>query len=312
MGVRAPTRVVRDWFCDSRQWEQYHPRADDIVVATAARVGTTWTQQIVSLLVFQSPEPRDIMMVSPWIDCRFLMPIEVMAPMVAAQTHRCILKSHLPADALPIHDQLRYIHVARDGLDACMSQFNFMNGFSPDQVAAFDEVGLGDETVAKPLPRAPSTVREFFQWWSDPAGDAFCLSANGLFDIERTFWAERARPNVLLVHYNDLKADLSGEMRRIAAFLDIETPEALWPELVEAATFAAMRKNGATLLSVVEQRFKDGHRTFLHQGTNERWRGVLDDEDVAFYRRRAADALPADLADWLEHGRRGATVPATA
>ena len=303
MLVRAPTREVRDWFCDSRQWDRYRPRADDIVIATAARVGTTWTQQIVSLLVFQSPEPRDIMAVSPWIDCRFMMPIEAMAPMVAAQPHRSILKSHLPADALPLYDELRYIHVARGGLDACMSQFNFLNGFSPEQLAAFDAHGLADDVIGRPFPRTPATAREFFRWWVDEAGEDFCMSANGIFSLERSFWAERARPNVLLVHYNDLKADLSGEMRRIAAFLGIETPAALWPKLVEAATFETMRLNGAALLAQVEARFKDGHKTFLHQGTNNRWQGVLTDEDVALYRKRVANELPADLGEWLEHGR---------
>ena len=305
MLVRAPTREVRDWFCDSRQWSLYRPRQDDIVIATAARVGTTWTQQIVSLLVFQSAEPRDIMAVSPWIDCRFMMPIEAMAPMVAAQPHRSILKSHLPADALPIYDEMRYIHVARGGLDACMSQFNFMNGFSRDQLAAFDALGLADDVIGRSFPRTPTAVREFFRWWVDEAGEDFCMSANGIFSLERSFWAERERANVLLVHYNDLKADLSGEMGRIADFLGIETPAALWPKLVEAATFETMKKNGAALLAQVEGRFKDGHKTFLHQGTNNRWQGVLTDEDVALYRQRVASELPTGLGEWLEHGRLG-------
>lgn len=34
--------------------------------------------------------------------------------MIEAQTHRRFLKSHLPMDALPIYDEVRYIHVARD------------------------------------------------------------------------------------------------------------------------------------------------------------------------------------------------------
>jgi len=118
MLVRPPTRVVRDWYCDSRHWDGYRPRAGDIVVCTAARVGTTWTQQIVGSLVLQTAEPQDLFALSPWIDCRFQMPPEVALPMAAAQPHRSFLKSHIPADALPIWDEVRYIHVARGGLDA--------------------------------------------------------------------------------------------------------------------------------------------------------------------------------------------------
>ena len=80
-------------------------------------------QQIVSLLVFQSPEPRDIQNESPWIDMR-VRPIEEVTERIEAQTHRRFLKTHLEFDALPIYDSVRYIHVARDGRDAFISWYN--------------------------------------------------------------------------------------------------------------------------------------------------------------------------------------------
>jgi aryl sulfotransferase len=76
-------------------------------------VGTTWMQQIVNLLIFQSPEPRPLGELSPWLDNRIHLPIEVVLPKIEAQTHRRFLKSHLPLDALPIYDEVKYIHVAR-------------------------------------------------------------------------------------------------------------------------------------------------------------------------------------------------------
>ena len=71
----------------------------------------------------------------------------------------------------------------------------------------------------------------------------------GFFSLERSFWTERRRSNLLMIHYNDLKADLSGEMKRIADFLGIATPDALWPQLVEAASFEAMKRDGGMLLA---------------------------------------------------------------
>ncbi len=118
---RAPTRVVRDWSCDSRRWSGYKPRKGDVIIATAPKVGTTWMQQIVNLLILQSPQPRPLMELSPWLERRGQIPIEVVLQSIEAQTHRRYLKSHLPFDALPIHDEVRYIHVGRDGRDACMS-----------------------------------------------------------------------------------------------------------------------------------------------------------------------------------------------
>src|SRR5574340_877055 len=114
---RQATRVVRDWTCDSTRWSDYKPRAGDVIIATAPKVDTTWMQQIVNLLIFQSAQPRTLGQLSPWIDFRFRLPINEQLSLIEAQTHRRFLKSHLPLDALPIYDEVRYIHVARDARD---------------------------------------------------------------------------------------------------------------------------------------------------------------------------------------------------
>src|SRR5580698_243699 len=103
MLVSRPTKEVRSWTTDSRRWATFKPREGDIVIATAPKCGTTWTQQIASLLVFQSPEPREIQSTSPWIDFR-IPPVDAIMAHIEAQTHRRFLKSHLPFDAMPIYD----------------------------------------------------------------------------------------------------------------------------------------------------------------------------------------------------------------
>ena len=57
-----------------------------------------------------------------------------------------------------------------------------------------------------------------------------------------SFWPYRDLPNVLMVHYADLLADLEAQMRRVAAFTQIEVAEDAWPELVAAARFDAMKQ----------------------------------------------------------------------
>ncbi len=141
---RAPSRIVRDWARDSRQWSGYKPRTGDVVIATAPKVGTTWMQQIVNLLIFQSLQPRPLGECSPWLDSRIHLPIEAVLPMIEAQTHRRFLKSHLQLDALPVYDEVKYIHVARDGRDACMSALNHYNGFLPAAWENFDAIGMAD------------------------------------------------------------------------------------------------------------------------------------------------------------------------
>ncbi len=53
----------------------------------------------------------------------------------------------------------------------------------------------------------------------------------------RSWWEVRRLPNVLMVHYADLKADLPSQMRRIAEFLEISVDEAQWDTIVEHCTF---------------------------------------------------------------------------
>jgi aryl sulfotransferase len=309
--VKAAAKERRSWTTDSRRWAHYKPWPDDIVIGTSAKCGTTWMQQIVSLLVFQSPEPRDIQTESPWIDMR-VRPIEEVTERIETQTHRRFLKTHLEFDALPIYDGVRYIHVARDGRDAFVSWYNHSRHYTPMAAEVQSAAGLADETIGKPMPLPGESIREFFQVWMTDGPDARLANdfpAQRYFEIEKSYWAERRRPSLLLVHYNDLLANLNGEMRRTAGFLGIDVSESKWPGLVEAAGFKFMRAHGATLMPRAIQGWDKGAERFLNEGTNGRWRTVLAPEDVALYEARVRRELSPNLARWLEHGSRTAGDP---
>jgi aryl sulfotransferase len=306
MPVQPARRDYRTWIIDSRRWEHYRPRFDDIVIATYPKCGTTWMQRIVGLLVFQTPEPRPVMEISPWIDRRLPEPIEAVVAYIEAQDHRRFLKTHLPADGLPIYDEIKYVHVARDGRDACISLHNHSTGFGAEMLQALDRTGLTDETIGRPYPRTPADPAAYFHRWLTEG--AVPRHEDGLttvpfFHCEQTWWELRHRPNVLLVHFNDLKADLSGEMRRVTDFLDINVEQDLLPVLVEAAKFEAMRRDGATLMGSRAGQFRDGVDRFFHKGTNERWRGVFHNEDLSLYEAKAAAILSPACAQWLSAGR---------
>ena len=219
-------RSYRAFMQDSPRWDHFAPRQGDIAICTQAKCGTTWMQRIVSLLVFQSPEPCPIMEISPWIDSAFSMPLDVMLAIVGAQTHRRFVKSHLPFDGLPSYDEVRYIHVGRDPRDACMSLFNHWSAMAP---FAFDQLDAATPGELGPVPRTPDDLRSFwrrwFSQWVVAGRHAGWLIRTVLpsVGVENavTGAARLARRIVLLVHYDDLKADRDGEMRRIAAFLGI-------------------------------------------------------------------------------------------
>ena len=304
MPVRAATRVYRTWSLDSRRWESFVPRSDDVVIATYPKCGTTWMQRIVSLLIFQDTAPLPLMDVSAWIDRRFGASLEETLAKIEAQAHRRFLKSHLPADGLPLHDDVRYIHVARDGREACLSFCNHIANYTPWTLERLDAAGVGDETIARRYPRLPTEPAEFFHRWLTDGGlpgVSDGLVGTSFFDFERSWWDERSRDNLLVVHYANLKTDLASEMRRVARFLGIAIPPSLWPQLVQAASFEAMRRSGDTLLGGAARIFHGGGLTFFHHGETGRWRGIFRDDDLALYETKSA-RLPAACARWLESG----------
>lgn len=310
---RPPLAPVKGYYCDSARWNAYAPREGDIVIATAPKVGTTWMQQIVSLLVFQSTEPKPLQFISPWLDCCLRDNLDQTLALLETQTHRRYIKSHLPLSALPVHDEVKYIHVARDGRDACLSYMNHNNAYTAAAWSRLDAAAEADPALPSPAPRPPRDPRGFFRHWITPGGTASAEQmGDGFFELERSFWAERSLPNLLLVHYADLKTDLDGEMRRIAAFLDIPVDETLWPTLVAAAGFEAMKRAGADLMPGAELSFEGGHHTFLNKGTNGRWQTELTDEDLALYQRRVEAELSPGLAHWLADGRHVAGDPRAA
>ena len=309
MLIKPIQRVYRSWVIDSRSWAHYAPRTDDIVIATYPKCGTTWMQRIVSLLIFQTPDPRPVMEISPWIDRRSREPNEAIVARINAQDHRRFLKAHLPADGLPIFDEVKYLHVARDGRDACLSFHNHGAGLTPEVIERLDRNGLEDETIGRPYPRIPADPAEYFHRWLvddvDP-GYGHNSPATSFCHFERTWWNERHRPNVLLVHYNDLSVDLAGEMRRLADFLEIRVAPQAWDGLVEAAGFEAMRQNGDLLMGSVAANFQGGGSRFFHRGASGRWRDAFRDDDLAQYEAKLRAELPPACARWVTNGRSGA------
>ena len=67
-----------------------------------------------SMLVFRSAAPRPILEDSPWLDLR-TRDLTASVENIEAQTHRRYLKTHLPFDALPVYEGVKYIHIGRDG-----------------------------------------------------------------------------------------------------------------------------------------------------------------------------------------------------
>jgi aryl sulfotransferase len=293
------------WLIDSDRWRAFRPRPDDIIVATYPKSGTTWIQRILSMLIFRSEEPVALDRIFPWWEVN-RRPIEAVVDDLEAQRHRRSVKTHVPFDGVPRFDAVKYIHVARDGRDVCMSYHNHCTGFLSEALERMDAVGLAEPTLRRPYPRVDLDPAIHFHHWLTAGaipGENDGTPYLSYFAYEKTFWDVRIENNLLFVHYDDLQTDMIGEMRRIADFLKIEIPDADLSRMADSASFESMRKDAAVLIPEMAKNFEGGALRLVNKGQSGRWRGVYDEADVELFENKLRSAVPDSYADWLLAGR---------
>lgn len=187
---RPALRPSRTPVVDSARWNSFEPRANDIIIATYPKCGTTWTQRIVDMLVFQSAEPRNVDGASPWLDSRLFDPLETQLAVLERQKHRRFIKSHLPLYSLPVYEGVKYIHVARDGRDACMSFHNHIMAVTPAAMQRlFANAAADGMTGPPPAPPAQDLREYYLQWIAEAEGEVGGMNGDSFFDFENSYWA---------------------------------------------------------------------------------------------------------------------------
>lgn len=288
------TRELHNHHFDSTIWNGFQFRDDDIIIATYAKSGTTWMQQIIAQLLFNGDPDLAVAEISPWLDLR-VPPKEVKLPYVEAQTHRRFLKTHLPVDALVFSPQARYLYIGRDGRDVVWSLYN--HHANANQLW-YDALNETPGRVGPPIERPPEDIREYWRDWLTRDGYPFW----SFWDNVRTWWQIRDLPNVRLVHFSELKQDLPGTIRAIAEFLQIPINESRWSAILEHCSFEWMKKNATKSVPLGGLFWDAGAGVFINKGVNGRWADVLTAEESAQYEKIAVSQLGPDCAQWLATG----------
>ena len=291
---------------DSARWEGFEFRPGDIVISTRSKSGTTWMQMICALLIFQRPDlPAPLGRLSPWLDW-LITPREQVLARLGAQQHRRFIKTHTPLDGLPSDPRATYIIVGRHPLDMAVSLYHQSQNINRDRVRELTG-RCGPDDARKPRP----ALHDWLVSWIDSRErpEEQLDSLPGVMWHLSDAWAKRtspavlpepgaAGPAVLLVHYDDLSADLDGEMRRLAALLGITVPEQRWPDLVRAATFEHMRARAAAQAPDPAGILKDP-AAFFRRGYGGAGHEELEQAELARYYARAAMLAAPDLLSWL-------------
>lgn len=212
-------------------------RDDDILIAVPPKSGTTWTMNIVyQLLSGGDGDFEDIYAEVPWIELvtRPGMPRQEMLDRVAAmprsrprafKTHGAPpLLPYLPAGGSP---RVRYVVVMRNPEEALVSMKPFLEQHSDALFEAWQ------------IPRA-AIIHPDFEAYFKAVGANLNRS---LFAFLAAWWPLRREKNVLFLHYNDMKRDHEGSVRRIADFLGIRHDAAAWARILDYTSFAWMKQH---------------------------------------------------------------------
>lgn len=300
-----PTRRYVSYISDSDRWQALDRRDDDIIISTPSKCGTTWTQQIVAMLVFGTADlPAPLSELSPWLDMQIRTTDEVVAAL-DAQQHRRFIKTHTPLDGLPDDPRVTYLTVFRHPLDVALSDLDHARN-TDGEIFRLRQDAVGDKDLDQieerpPRPDDPAEhLRRFIDSDVSPNGSG-PHSLRDFCEQLAVAWDRRHRPNVHLFHYDDLWADLDGQMRRMAAALGVEPDEGTWPDLVAAATLDAMRGQADRVAPDAGRGIWQSNAGFFRQGGRRNWAELLTPAELAHFDARLDHLAGPAAADWIRH-----------
>ncbi|KAK8765841.1 hypothetical protein V5799_007374 [Amblyomma americanum] len=173
---------------------RYKPSPTDTFLVTFPKSGTIWLQQI-GYLIYHDGVPAtnglEFYRSSPFIEMFGAEDVEKMV-------RPGLIKSHLNYGLIPKSPRAKYVWVCRNPKDICVSFFY--------HTKALTGYNFND-----------GKFEDYFEIFLQGANDY-----GDYFDYILFWYAHRNDPNVLLMHYEDVKADTKSQVLKLAAFLGEE------------------------------------------------------------------------------------------
>ncbi|HMO77878.1 MAG TPA: sulfotransferase domain-containing protein [Candidatus Paceibacterota bacterium] len=276
---------------DSRIWNDFVFRSNDIIIASYAKSGTTWLQQIVGQLLFKGRPDVPIQNVCPWLEYRDV-PADVKIHNLEKQQHRRFIKTHLPVHSMPLSKQAKYLYIARDGRDVLFSLYNHHKNANQDW---YDFLNSQPNNLGPKFTKPSEQVSDYYRHWLENDGQPFWP----YWENVRSWWNVRDLPNVKLVHFADLKEDLEQEIKNIADFLQITIDKNLMRNVLKHSSFEYMKKHAERVAPLGGRYWVGGAKTFINKGVNGSWKKVLTAEESRKYVDAVKNQLGSQCAKWL-------------
>lgn len=286
-----PKRTVtyRGPITDSTRWDGFEVRADDVIISTPPKCGTTWSQSITCMMIQGKVDfEGSLAKISPWLESS-THPIEVVTEKLDTQTHRRCIKSHTPMDGITYDPRVTYIAVYRHPMDVHFSMRRHAENMMEGKL---DHL----------FPSDPRSDALMFINDTPPVGDCDHLTLVTFTDHYKSFKKWEHLPNVHLFHYADMRADLPRAMARFADVLGYRFDDATMAALIKGTSFDEMRKLSERYTPSAGMGIFKNDAAFFNSASSNKWAKHLAEADMAVYGTRMDALLPPDDRRWLEHG----------
>ncbi|XP_064375904.1 sulfotransferase 2B1 [Dromaius novaehollandiae] len=224
-------------------------RDTDVVIVTYPKSGTTWMQEILTLL-YSNGDVLPAKTIPNWVRAPWLEQTYFRDTLQDTADHR-LITTHLPARVLAPalqRTKAKVIYVARNPKDVAVSFYHFhrLAKFLPDP-------GSFDAFLAQFL---EGTV-QYGSW----------------FEHVKGWLGQRQALDILYVTYEELHQDLRGTAERLGAFLGRPPGPETLGSLERHCSFAAMRDNAMANYSLIPCEIMDHSQgRFMRKGVVGDWR----------------------------------------
>ncbi|KAB8264719.1 P-loop containing nucleoside triphosphate hydrolase protein [Aspergillus pseudonomiae] len=219
----------------------------DICFVSWPRSGSTWLSYILVLLTGSDSDKDKLRDSFHWLESGWLY--QRTEEEVQNAPRPRIFASHMPYDmalgGVPEQNPCKYIYIARNPKDTCVSCFHF------DRQKSWSGYYSGE-----------------WDHWLEMFMNGQCHRGDW-FDHVLSWWEHRHADNILFLTYEDLKRDPEAEVCKIAAFLGVEmTPERL-DSIKGKISFSAMKASGFTDLGEIKEL---SHGEHFRRGKSGSWK----------------------------------------
>eukprot|EP01083_Nonionella_stella_P001364 3927_1 len=321
-----PSLVLQNHHLDTSIWSQIKIVDTDVFLVSSAKSGSTWMYEVIANLLYQntdhgykswmelclSPTFSSFRIGGPTEDAKLSTLDTINDQLINTNIKRRIFKLHEPVESMPFNPKCKYIFVSRDFRDIIWSFYNHYDNYSESimqqinsqrynydlksHLPCFDDLNKHNEFTEHAFWKMSIRNADDF---GNPDGAPFWSQLWVIGSWLNTY-LDHKHQNIKIVHYNEMKDDLGKVCREIACFLEVEIDENKFDSMVHSCLFETMKAKQEELFGEVGKLWWKEPKDFFNKGVNDRWHGILTQEDTEEYRTLAQRYLTERQVKWLE------------